>query len=244
MEHNGRKGRLVRGHSPGITSAQHPVRRRPKAVHDSYLPAIIRTASPNLHIEPRRRSDRVREQGALSLSRHQAPVAQWIEQAPSKRLAAGSSPAGGAHPQPSPREGFSLVRTGADRYDEAPVGPLVIKGGLRGHVAVTGFRGRPWRKRVEDRGRWKIGRRPAARSPATFSRRFGRHPPTDTPGAGRQVRGRRRQVTSRPSTTPDGRSGLGRVSEPPPDRPRMNGPCPTSRASSSAWPLARILSRA
>jgi hypothetical protein len=81
-------------------------------MHDSYLPAIIRTASPNLHIEPRRRSNRDEGAGALSLSPAMsrfrppqgittgtpppAPVAQWIEQAPSKRLAAGSSPAGGA----------------------------------------------------------------------------------------------------------------------------------------------------
>lgn len=105
-----RDGRDDRG--AGITSAQHPMRETPKAVHDSYPPAIIRTASPNLHIEPRRRSERVRDSGALSLSRQgqgsahtrapghrpprPAPVAQWIEQAPSKRLAAGSSPAGGA----------------------------------------------------------------------------------------------------------------------------------------------------
>jgi hypothetical protein len=110
---SGWKGRLRRVHSRGITSAQHPMRQRPKRVHDSYLPAIIRTASPNLHIEPRRRGDRDKDAGALSLSPanvtdrpppghhddrppHPAPVAQWIEQAPSKRLAAGSSPAGGA----------------------------------------------------------------------------------------------------------------------------------------------------
>lgn len=96
----------------GITSAQHPRPEAPKEVHDSYLPAIIRTASPNLHIEPRRRSNRDKDWGALSLSpatsrisphpgttteaTTPAPVAQWIEQAPSKRLAAGSSPAGGA----------------------------------------------------------------------------------------------------------------------------------------------------
>lgn len=39
-----------------------------------------------------------------------APVAQWIEQVPSKHLAAGSSPAGGTHrqpPQPLPRGGLS-----------------------------------------------------------------------------------------------------------------------------------------
>ena len=52
----------------GITSAQHPGRETPKAMHDSHLPAIIRTASLNLHIEPRRRSTRDRDPGALSLS--------------------------------------------------------------------------------------------------------------------------------------------------------------------------------
>ncbi len=83
-------------------------------MHDSHLPAIIRTASLNLHIEPRRRSNRDKEPGALSLSpaasrtgphpgstyeaTTPAPVAQWIEQAPSKRLAAGSSPAGAQTP--------------------------------------------------------------------------------------------------------------------------------------------------
>lgn len=93
-------------------------------MHDSYPPAIIRTASPNLHIEPRRGSDRVKEPGALSLSPatsrvspHQgpeheatppAPVAQWIEQAPSKRLAAGSSPAGGATSCQQERPGGDL----------------------------------------------------------------------------------------------------------------------------------------
>lgn len=82
-------------------------------MRDSHLPAIIRTASPDLHIEPRRRSSRDMDPGALSLSPalsgisphsgtraeaapHQAPVAQRIEQAPSKRLAVGSSPTGGA----------------------------------------------------------------------------------------------------------------------------------------------------
>lgn len=37
---------------------------------------------------------------------HPAPVAQWIEQVPSKHLAAGSSPAGGAPPQTLLREGL------------------------------------------------------------------------------------------------------------------------------------------
>lgn len=119
---SGWKGRLGRVHSPGITSAQHPMRKGSKSVHDSYPPAIIGTASPNLHIEPRRRGDQGKDAGALSLSPatsgtgatraprqrppHPAPVAQWIEQAPSKRLAAGSSPAGGAISQNAP-EGSS-----------------------------------------------------------------------------------------------------------------------------------------
>lgn len=113
-------------HCAGITSAQHPWPGTPKAVHDSYLPAIIRTASPNLHIEPRRRSNQDKEPGALSLSpatsrisphpgstyeaTTPAPVAQWIEQAPSKRLAAGSSPAGGASLRPPSGRAFLLLR--------------------------------------------------------------------------------------------------------------------------------------
>lgn len=127
----------------------------PKALHDSHLPAIIGTASPNLHTEPRRRSDRVKEPGALSLSpatsgfgphpgttteaTHQAPVAQWIEQAPSKRLAAGSSPAGGARLRPPSGEGFLLVRAGAGWCGEAPGALSMIKNRVRGCRAVTGF---------------------------------------------------------------------------------------------------------
>lgn len=72
-------------------------------------------------------------------TRHQAPVAQWIEQAPSKRLAAGSSPAGGAQPQPSPREGFLLVRMGVGPRRRAPDAPPVIAGRVRRCPAVTGF---------------------------------------------------------------------------------------------------------
>ncbi len=125
-------------------------------MHDSYLPAIIRTASPNLHIEPRRRSNRDKDAGALSLSPatsrngphpgtprqrppHPAPVAQWIEQAPSKRLAAGSSPAGGASLRPPFGEGFLLVRTYFTRHAEAPNAFPMIKGRVRGCPAVTGF---------------------------------------------------------------------------------------------------------
>lgn len=150
-EHIGRKGRLGRGHSQGITSAQHPVPEAPKAMHDSHLPAIIRTASPNLHIEPRRRSNRDKDPGALSLSpatsrisphpgttneaTTSAPVAQWIEQAPSKRLAAGSSPAGGARRRPpsggrsrrsegglrGPGNLTAAYRHGLDRLGPSPV---------------------------------------------------------------------------------------------------------------------------
>lgn len=70
---------------------------------------------------------------------HPAPVAQWIEQAPSKRLAAGSSPAGGALSSLSFGRAFLLLRAGVSRYDEAAGAPLTIKGGLRGCPAVTGF---------------------------------------------------------------------------------------------------------
>ena len=70
---------------------------------------------------------------------HPAPVAQWIEQAPSKRLAAGSSPAGGASLRPPLREGFLLVRACLTRYDEAPDTFPVIKGKVRGRPAVAGF---------------------------------------------------------------------------------------------------------
>src|SRR3954470_10174691 len=146
-------------------------------MHDSYLPAIIRTASPNLHIEPRRRSNRGKDRGALSLSpatsrngphpgthdrgQTPAPVAQWIEQAPSKRLAAGSSPAGGAQSPPSFGRAFLLFRAGSTKHDKAPGTPPTIKGTLRGCPAVTGF----LRVAVSNtcRSSWpKINRRQAA----------------------------------------------------------------------------------
>lgn len=82
----------------GITSAQHPMRETPKAVHDSYPPAIIRTASPNLHIEPRRRSARDRDAGALSLS----PARSRISPHPGTRTPAAT---------PGPRS--SVDRAGA-----------------------------------------------------------------------------------------------------------------------------------
>lgn len=52
---------------------------------------------------------------------HQAPVAQWIEQAPSKRLAAGSSPAGGATTRPPSR------RTPVGRYWSARSGTPTLR---------------------------------------------------------------------------------------------------------------------
>lgn len=70
---------------------------------------------------------------------HPAPVAQWIEQAPSKRLAAGSSPAGGASLRPPFGRAFLLVTACFTRHDEAPETPPTIKGRVRGCPAVTGF---------------------------------------------------------------------------------------------------------
>lgn len=54
----------------GITSAQHRGRRGAKAVRESHLPAIIGTASPNLHNVAREGSNRDKATGALSLTRH------------------------------------------------------------------------------------------------------------------------------------------------------------------------------
>ena len=51
---------------------------------------------------------------------HPAPVAQWIEQAPSKRLAAGSSPAGGASLRPPLWEGFSTGQRGCPAVRLSP----------------------------------------------------------------------------------------------------------------------------
>lgn len=77
--------------------------------------------------------------GTTTEATHQAPVAQWIEQAPSKRLAAGSSPAGGATESPPLGRAFSLVRMSDIRHAEAPGTPLTIRGRLWGRPAVTGF---------------------------------------------------------------------------------------------------------
>lgn len=70
---------------------------------------------------------------------HPAPVAQWIEQAPSKRLAAGSSPAGGASLRPPLWEGFLQVRAGFVRTGRTPCTSLTIVGTVRGRPAVAGF---------------------------------------------------------------------------------------------------------
>lgn len=90
-------------------------------------------------------------------SRHQAPVAQRIEQAPSKRLAAGSSPAGGAFRSPPFGEGFLLVRAGTAGRASAPDALLVAPGAAR---LPPGSRGWPCRIRVEvsvPQGRWGAG---------------------------------------------------------------------------------------
>ncbi len=75
---------------------------------------------------------------------HPAPVAQWIEQAPSKRLAAGSSPAGGALSSLSFGRAFLLFRAGIARHDEAPAPPPDDQGrapGLSGsHRVFAGGR--------------------------------------------------------------------------------------------------------
>ncbi len=70
------------GGGAGITSAQHPWREAPKAMRDSHLPAIIRTASPNLHIAARRRSTRDRDPGALSLSPARSRISPTSEPTP------------------------------------------------------------------------------------------------------------------------------------------------------------------
>ena len=146
------------------------MRETPKSVHDSYLPAIIRTASLNLHIEPRRRSNQDKDPGALSLSPatsrtsphpgpprprppHPAPVAQWIEQAPSKRLAAGSSPAGGASLS-SPLGGPFCWSERVLRARHSPGRSPDDQGAGSGAVRLSpGFRGWPCRIRVEVLGK-------------------------------------------------------------------------------------------
>ncbi len=67
---------------------------------------------------------------------HPAPVAQWIEQAPSKRLAAGSSPAGGTHGLSPAEAGEGLFQCpGAHRSQSKRLHPAAIVGAdeLRRH---------------------------------------------------------------------------------------------------------------
>lgn len=126
----------------GITSAQHPPRAARKALRESHLPAIIgslhRTSTschageatrprrsepypcPGRHTPPTR--------GSWPHGHHPAPVAQWIEQVPSKHLAAGSSPAGGARRRPSFGRVFLLV------------GAISGRGGAPGARAAGGLK--------------------------------------------------------------------------------------------------------
>lgn len=69
----------------------------------------------------------------------QAPVAQWIEQAPSKRLAAGSSPAGGATDRPPPG-GLFAGRRPVCGHGKAPAPSLGDRRTARRCPAVTGAR--------------------------------------------------------------------------------------------------------
>jgi hypothetical protein len=118
--HSGRGGGRQMGMQgrPEVTTAQHPGPVASKPVQDSPAPAIIGalhgtstschggeatgTTSEEPYPCPRQghghRPSRTRPERRPRippLGRRPAPVAQWIEQAPSKRLAAGSSPAGG-----------------------------------------------------------------------------------------------------------------------------------------------------
>lgn len=87
---------------------------------------------------PRQRDGSAHTRAARTRPPHPAPVAQWIEQAPSKRLAAGSSPAGGASLRPPIGRAFLLLRARFARHGEAPDTPPMIKGAVRGCPATTG----------------------------------------------------------------------------------------------------------
>jgi hypothetical protein len=145
---------------------------------------------------PRQRHGSAR-QGAGYKAGHQAPVAQWIEQAPSKRLAAGSSPAGGASLRPPSGEGFLLVRARSSRYDEAADACPGIRGRLRAVRPSPGFRGWPCRRRAEVLGQRSDASRhlrqvPRHRqSPLRISQ-----PPLRT--AGMDHRQRRREAAAQP----------------------------------------------
>lgn len=98
---------------------------------------------------PRQRHGSAHTRAPRQRPPHPAPVAQWIEQAPSKRLAAGSSPAGGASlssPSGGPfcwSEQVSLTR-------HSPGHSPDDQGAGSGAVRLSpGFRGWPCRIRVE-----------------------------------------------------------------------------------------------
>lgn len=122
---------------------------------------------------PRQRHGSAHTRAARTRPPHPAPVAQWIEQAPSKRLAAGSSPAGGASLRPPIGRAFLLFRARFTQHGEAATPlPRRSRGGSGAVGLSPGFRGGPCRIRVEI-----LGRRPqpasagSGRSPAA-SRRF------------------------------------------------------------------------
>lgn len=88
---------------------------------------------------PRQRHGSAHTRAPRQRPPHPAPVAQWIEQAPSKRLAAGSSPAGGAHSPPSSGRAFLLVRRHPGARQKAPEPLPSPRVGFRGCTAVSGF---------------------------------------------------------------------------------------------------------
>ncbi len=168
-----------------------------------------RFASPNLHIVPRRRSNRAAATRPLSLSpqahpthpgpqAHRAPVAQRIEQVPSKHLAAGSSPAGGARSR-------TLLREGPFCWSGVVLGRG--SGGRRGHPDG-------WVCPVESGRRRSL----AAGSPESFPKSSGRPLPCLDSGPRaflcRRVPGR--MAVSCPSTPEGGqerRTGCGDARE-------------------------------
>ena len=144
---------------------------------------------------------------------HPAPVAQWIEQAPSKRLAAGSSPAGGAQSPPSFGRAFFLFRASAAVRRRAPDPPWVTAGKVRRHPAVTSF------LRVRVAHMWRRFRKAACLGASSARRSPVRQKPMEDPrddGAHRTGSGSRHHrsdgirapvdcLTFRHATTPDSR---------------------------------------
>lgn len=149
-----------------------------------FAPACdYQTASPNLHIVLTRRSNRPRPRIALSLSPARsrrgrprpAPVAQWIEQAPSKRLAAGSSPAGGTSSLSVSRQVRVTVRPSCRTSRDAAWRPVASAD--RAPATKNRFR----RGRYACRGSGRTGSpsaafRQAAASGFHWLRRRQRHP--------------------------------------------------------------------